>query len=147
LKNDLVDTGLGILETYFITLTKEMEHKYADVVVDLLTYKTQDDHFENLAVFDPSYNYESVHVSSEYDEYDCYNYQDNEDSSWKVRRSSVKILMALIKSKVSLKKPVIKQIIEALVHAMREHSENVRLEVINCLRLYIRNFIIESGIN
>ena len=99
-----------------------------------------------LSTFDPNYTYGSSSQAEGgdygYDDYDYY--VNDDDSSWKVRRSAVKILVTLIKARITLSKSQMSEIIHCLTKRLDEHSENVQVEIILCLGLYLKNFVVDN---
>ena len=131
-KNDFIDCLLNLVETYTICSPKQ---KLIQISLNLMT-------------FDPNYTYGTDNQGGDggeygYDDYDYY--VNDDDSSWKVRRSAVKILVTFIKARINLSKPVMSEIIHSLTKRLDEHSENVKVEIIACLGLYLKNFIVESS--
>lgn len=140
LTNDYVETGLNLLESNILKLTYPMKPFYEKVVETVLS----------LMEYDPNYSYDNV----EMDTGDNYDYGDDyytyeadvfaDDSSWKVRRAAVRVIHSFVKSRSELPKSITEIIIKKLVFNLREHDENTKLDVINCLSVFLRNLTIEE---
>ncbi len=98
----------------------------------------------SLLSYDPNYAYgENAYDAGDEYGYEYDYYANDDDSSWKVRRSAVKILVTFIKARINLTKPDMSEIIHVLTSRLEEHSENVKIEFISCLGLYLKNFIVD----
>lgn len=134
-KNDLIDCLLNLVETYTICLPKQFESEVDKLMEVSLS----------LVAFDPNYDYNNQNQGEGYGGYDDYDYYVNDDdSSWKVRRSAVKVLVTFIKARLNLSKTTMSEIIHHLTKRLIEHSENVKVEIIICLGLYLKNFVVEE---
>lgn len=142
LNNDLVECGLSLLETYILKLSSQMKCETENImktVLDLLEY-------------DPNFVYsnESDQIQESYGDYNYEGYEGYEafvygdDSSWKVRRASVRVIHALIKSRIEIQRDLVELILDSLVKNVREHEETTKLDIINCLSRFLRNFVIED---
>lgn len=141
--NELVEACLNILELYVMKNPKYLLSNIEKIIEILIS----------LIKYDPNYNYNNESQSNQvienqdYDEYyDYYDYNvySNDDSSWKVRKSSVKVVLSLIKSRIEINKVQTIQLLENLSECIREHDENTKLEIINCISAYLKSFIIEE---
>uniref|UniRef100_UPI0037E85094 cullin-associated NEDD8-dissociated protein 2 n=1 Tax=Semicossyphus pulcher TaxID=241346 RepID=UPI0037E85094 len=87
--------------------------------------------------FDPNYNYDdeeeeqedSMDIEDGLDEESDEEYSDDDDMSWKVRRSSIKCLEALISTRRDLLLSFYSSICPALLARFKEREENVRADV------------------
>jgi hypothetical protein len=70
----------------------------------------------------------------EYDE-DEYGGSDDDDSSWKIRKSTIKVIQAIAISRVEIvqDKDLFIQISSELFSRMKEREESVRIEIVHCL--------------
>lgn len=138
LKNELVEASLTIVEIYILKLTNFMKPQIKEVVMLLL----------KLVDYDPNYDYNNCEsaYNEDYDyDYDYAAYS-NDDSSWKVRRSSVKTIQSIVKSRMDIDQILTTEVIAKLVSCIKEREENTKLEIINCLSSYLRSFIVENEI-
>jgi hypothetical protein len=138
--NDLVESSLNIIETLILKSTAILK-KYDQDIIKI---------GEDLVTYDPNYTYsenegmeEEANTGEEWQEYN--NEFAADDSSWKVRRGAVKVILALAKSRMELKREYVASIIHSLVECLRERDEKVKLEVVLCLNTYLRNFIVEEA--
>ncbi|KAM7006274.1 cullin-associated NEDD8-dissociated protein 2 isoform 1-T1 [Tautogolabrus adspersus] len=86
--------------------------------------------------FDPNYNYDegeededSMDIEDGFDEESDDEYSDDDDMSWKVRRSSIKCLEALISTRRDLLLSFYSSLCPALLARFKEREENVRADV------------------
>jgi hypothetical protein len=142
LNNDLVECGLSLLETYILKLSSQMKSETEKIVTTVLDLMEYDPNFvysnesDQMQESYGDYNYEG------YEGYEAFVYAD--DSSWKVRRASVRVIHALIKSRVEIQKHLVEIILDSLVKNVREHEETTKLDIIHCLSRFLRNFVIED---
>ena len=138
--NDMVEACLHIIETFILKNTHILK-SYDEKIVTLSL---------ELIEFDPNYTY-SEGVEEENQNYAA-DWGDDyvggmvlgDDSSWKVRRGAVKVIISFAKSRMELGRLVIDNIITALVKCLREHDENVKLDICLCLNTFLRNLIVEE---
>jgi hypothetical protein len=138
--NDLVEASLQIIETFILKNThilKSYDEKIVGITLELLE-------------FDPNYAYNEGgdDVMQDYNADWGDDYAGGmvlgDDSSWKVRRGSVKVILSFAKSRMDLNRLQIDNIITTLVKGLREHDENVKLDICLCLNTFLRNLIIEE---
>uniref|UniRef100_A0A8D3CF73 TATA-binding protein interacting (TIP20) domain-containing protein n=1 Tax=Scophthalmus maximus TaxID=52904 RepID=A0A8D3CF73_SCOMX len=113
-------------EAFIRRCPKEMSPHVATVTKLCLKFMT----------FDPNYNYDDeqdeeddMDVEDVLDEGSYDEYSDDDDMSWKVRRSSVKCLEALIESRRDLLLSFYASLCPALLARFKEREENVRADV------------------
>ncbi|KAM9859887.1 cullin-associated NEDD8-dissociated protein 2 [Aulostomus maculatus] len=113
-------------EAFIRRCPKEMSPHVATVTHLCLKFMT----------FDPNYNYEeeeeeeeSMDIDDGLDEVSDDEYSDDDDMSWKVRRSSIKCLEALISTRRDLLLSFYSSICPALLARFKEREENVRADV------------------
>lgn len=87
-------------------------------------------------VYDPNYNYEAddselgVAMDTEDEEYiDSEEYSDDDDMSWKVRRSAAKCLEAVITTRHELLEDFYRNLSPALIARFKEREENVKSDI------------------
>ncbi|XP_029357989.1 cullin-associated NEDD8-dissociated protein 2 [Echeneis naucrates] len=96
--------------------------------------------------FDPNYNYDdeeeeeedSMDIEDRLDEESDDEYSDDDDMSWKVRRSSIKCLEALIHTRRDLLLSFYSSICPALLARFKEREENVRADVFAAFSTLLR---------
>ncbi|KAG7236864.1 hypothetical protein INR49_000168 [Caranx melampygus] len=95
--------------------------------------------------FDPNYNYDedeeeedSMDIEDGLDEESDDEYSDDDDMSWKVRRSSIKCLEALIHTRRDLLLSFYSSICPALLARFKEREENVRADVFSAFSTLLR---------
>lgn len=139
--NDLVEACLQIIETFILKNTHIMS-SYNEQIIGLAL---------ELLEFDPNYTYSLEGADEEMQDYNA-DWGDDysggmilgDDSSWKVRRGAVKVILSLAKSRMNLSKLQIDYITTNLVKGLREHDENVKLDICLCLNTFLRNLIVEE---
>lgn len=90
----------------------------------------------NYVTYDPNYNYEAddgdigSHMDTEDDEeVDSEEYSDDDDMSWKVRRSAAKCLEAVISTRPELLEDFYKTLAPPLIERFKEREENVKSDI------------------
>ena len=133
-KNKYVKSCLECLETYILKLLNRIDKRVLyDIIINSL----------KLIEYDPNYSYDNQGDNMDVDDYDN-EYADYEidagdldDSSWKVRKSSVNIIHNFLKSGYNFDKDLIIKIIKQLVVDLREHEENTKIDIISTLCDYL----------
>ncbi|XP_053172678.1 cullin-associated NEDD8-dissociated protein 2 isoform X2 [Scomber japonicus] len=122
-------------EAFIRRCPKEMSPHVATVTQLCLKFMT----------FDPNYNYDDAEEEEEdsmdidgFDEESDDEYSDDDDMSWKVRRSSIKCLEALIDSRRDLLLSFYSSICPALLARFKEREENVRADVFAAFSTLLR---------
>ncbi|XP_047440069.1 cullin-associated NEDD8-dissociated protein 2 [Mugil cephalus] len=129
-------------EAFIRRCPKEMSPHVATVTQLCLKFMT----------FDPNYNYDdneeeeenSMDIEEGLEESDE-EYSDDDDMSWKVRRSSIKCLEALISSRRDLLLSFYSSICPALLARFKEREENVRADVFTAFSTLLRQTRVGSG--
>ncbi|KAM6980352.1 cullin-associated NEDD8-dissociated protein 2 [Aplochiton taeniatus] len=114
-------------EAFICRCPKEMSSHIATVIKLCLKFMT----------FDPNYNYEADEdeedsmdtEDGEEDQESDDEYSDDDDMSWKVRRSSVKCLEAVIATRRDLLLDLYASVCPALLARFKEREENVRTDI------------------
>lgn len=127
--NEIAESCLYLLEIYCLKHQFEISSRLTDIICILL----------QLVEYDPYYDYSNVVMDGE--NYDCYEdeyaYMDNDvnnDSSWKVRRAAVKVLLSLAKAKILTKDTyVLSSALKKLNVCIREREENTKFEILNLI--------------
>ena len=94
-------------------------------------------------VYDPNYEYGDTNASMEVEEEDAmsddmsddeYDFgSDDDDTSWKVRKATVKLLSTLVMAHPELQETFFDQCAGPLLDCFREREANVRVDIIQCL--------------
>uniref|UniRef100_A0A672G9E0 Cullin-associated and neddylation-dissociated 2 (putative) n=1 Tax=Salarias fasciatus TaxID=181472 RepID=A0A672G9E0_SALFA len=129
-------------EAFIRRCPKEMSPHVATVTQLCLKFMT----------FDPNYNYDdneeeedSMDIEDGLDEETDDEYSDDDDLSWKVRRSSIKCLEALISTRRDLLLSFYSSVCPALLSRFREREENVRADVFAAFSALLRQTRAGSG--
>ncbi|XP_074508619.1 cullin-associated NEDD8-dissociated protein 1-like [Sebastes fasciatus] len=123
-------------EAFIRRCPKEMSPHIATVTQLCLKFMT----------FDPNYNYDneqeeqedSMDIEDGLDEESDDEYSDDDDMSWKVRRSSIKCLEALLTTRRDLILSFYTSICPALLARFKEREENVRADVFAAFSTLLR---------
>jgi cullin-associated NEDD8-dissociated protein 1 len=137
--NDLVEASLQIIETFILKNTqilKSYDEKIVTLALELMEY-------------DPNYTYsegaeETYDYNADWGDDYASGMVLGDDSSWKVRRGAVKVILSFAKSRMELNRLQIDNIITTLVKGLREHEENVKIDICLCLNTFLRNLIVED---
>ncbi|XP_044039312.1 cullin-associated NEDD8-dissociated protein 2 [Siniperca chuatsi] len=130
-------------EAFLHRCPKEMSPHVATVTQLCLKFMT----------FDPNYNYDdeeeeeedSMDIEDGLDEETEDEYSDDDDMSWKVRRSSIKCLEALINNRRDLLLSFYSSICPALLARFKEREENVRADVFAAFSTLLRQTRVGSS--
>uniref|UniRef100_A0A3B4FNB5 Cullin-associated NEDD8-dissociated protein 1-like n=1 Tax=Pundamilia nyererei TaxID=303518 RepID=A0A3B4FNB5_9CICH len=130
-------------EAFIRRCPKEMSPHIATVTQLCLKYMT----------FDPNYNYDDneeededrMDIDDELEEESDDEYSDDDDMSWKVRRSSIKCLEALISTRLDLLLSFYSSICPALLARFKEREENVRADVFTAFSTLLRQTRVASS--
>uniref|UniRef100_A0A669B7D9 TATA-binding protein interacting (TIP20) domain-containing protein n=1 Tax=Oreochromis niloticus TaxID=8128 RepID=A0A669B7D9_ORENI len=130
-------------EAFIRRCPKEMSPHIATVTQLCLKFMT----------FDPNYNYDdseeededSMDIDDELEEESDDEYSDDDDMSWKVRRSSIKCLEALISTRLDLLLSFYSSICPALLARFKEREENVRADVFTAFSTLLRQTRVASS--
>jgi hypothetical protein len=106
-----------------------------------------------LVKFDPNYNYdyanndvtmqdeeEGAGWGDEIDEEDWGN-ADDDDTSWKVRRASVKLIDAILNSRPDKLREIYRNYAAELVDRFKERDENVKINILETFRSFLKSSI------
>uniref|UniRef100_A0A3Q4GKX1 Uncharacterized protein n=1 Tax=Neolamprologus brichardi TaxID=32507 RepID=A0A3Q4GKX1_NEOBR len=130
-------------EAFIRRCPKEMSPHIATVTQLCLKFMT----------FDPNYNYDDneeededrMDIDDELEEESDDEYSDDDDMSWKVRRSSIKCLEALISTRLDLLLSFYSSICPALLARFKEREENVRADVFTAFSTLLRQTRVASS--
>jgi cullin-associated NEDD8-dissociated protein 1 len=82
-------------------------------------------------------------MKSEYRDYS----DDDDDVSWKVRRSASKVLAALIETRHDLLSQIYQTVAPALISRFKEREESVRVDVLQTFIVLLRQTYLYGGDN
>lgn len=128
--NELRESCFPGLESFVYRCPKEITTYLSDILSIALQY----------AKYDPNYNYgdedgdEVMETDEDYgdDDYGDDMGSDEDDSSWKVRKASLKVISAIITAHPSLVRDLYDRCADELLGRFKEREENVRLDIISC---------------
>lgn len=99
----------------------------------------------NYITYDPNYNYEADECEAanlmdteEDEDVDSEEYSDDDDMSWKVRRSAAKCLEAVISTRVESVEDFYKTLSPALIARFKEREENVKSDIFHAYIALLR---------
>ncbi|KAI9905503.1 hypothetical protein PsorP6_013666 [Peronosclerospora sorghi] len=130
LQNEDSDELRGNCFQAFEAFTIRCHNEITPYVEDILKLTLQ------FISYDPNYNYvdsadEDEDMEDEDDQYSDENgdYSDDDDTSWKVRRASLRVLTAIITTRSELLEQLYIQCSQLLISRFKEREENVRIDV------------------
>ena len=132
-KNALVEATLNCIEIYIATSISLFKDQIPKIINDSI----------ELLMYDPgnTNNGEVVEIEG-YDDYEGYDFDANlDDSAWKVRRASSRILRMILASGFTFEPEKKEQIIMALIKSFGEQEENTKLEINLCLKQYLDSLV------
>lgn len=122
-------------EAFILRCPKEMSPHISTVTQLCLQFMT----------YDPNYNYDdeeeeedSMDIEDGLGEESDDEYSDDDDMSWKVRRSSIKCLEALVSTRRDMLLSFYSSICPALLARFKEREENVRADVFSAFSTLLR---------
>ena len=134
-KNALTQSALGLQEAYLTKIAGNLSNYITDIIENSTL----------LLEYDPNYSYENggdENVAYEgYDDYEIDEVAAMDDSSWKVRKGAANVLEALVKSGIAIQRNFKENIIQELVKCLREHDENTKYDIIQCLGSYLSSMV------
>ena len=127
--------------------------------------KEIDEHIENifalgshLMIFDPNYTYEEdkggmdegwgddAGWGSDFEDEQMAN-EDDDDTSWKVRRSAIKLIEALVSSRPDKLRAVYQQYSSLLIQRFKERDDNVKCNILETYRTFLKCAIHSEGVD
>lgn len=109
---------------------------------------------EKLMLFDPNYTYDETGDTVMEDdegegwgsdfEDDNVGNQDDDDTTWKVRRASVKLLESITSSRPDLLRSVYQRFARVLVMRFKERDENVKCNILEAFRTLLKSAILSE---
>lgn len=139
--NDLRENCLQTFESFIFSCPRQIS-KHIDQILQLSL---------GFLVYDPNYTYDDEMLCSDIE--DSANdddfmdedmedeYSDDDDTSWKVRRASGKVLSAIIQTKSDRLNEFYPVLCTTLIDRFKEREENVRIDILNCFRVLLRNTV------
>lgn len=140
--NEIREASLVALEAFLASCGPQMKAYTEQVIACSLRYLKYDPNYsmdedDDMDDEDDENEDEDMDEDDEFDE--GAGFDDDDDSSWKVRRCSAKVLHTLISTRSSdLLDKVYADVASPLIKRFEEREESVRLEVINTMTLLIR---------
>ncbi|OWT40724.1 tip120-family protein [Cryptococcus neoformans Bt1] len=141
-KNDDVETveaALTALEALVLKCPSEMFPHISSITQRSLVLVKYDPNYVDLEDDDDDdVDMASDAEDDEEDEYGDADYSDEDDDSWKIRRSSAKLLRALIFTRPDLLSELYNSVTPVLISRFAEREESVRLEVLAAFEMLLR---------
>ncbi|XP_053576746.1 cullin-associated NEDD8-dissociated protein 1 [Bombina bombina] len=132
--DELQEQCFQALESFIRRCPKEIS-SYVPTVIELcLKY----------IAYDPNYNYDSeeedetMETESEEEQESDNEYSDDDDMSWKVRRSAAKCLESLVSSRMDLLPEFYRTVAPAIVLRFKEREENVKVDIFSAYIALLR---------
>lgn len=148
LSNEAAEAVLNLLEIYILKLTKVAKNHIDEIIKQNLL---------ELMLYDPNYNYpeenfistNKMEVEEENYDYDNYDDQpvDDDDSAWRVRRASVRCILSIIKSRISIDRDLAVNILKQLIIGLRDREQNTKLDIIHCINVLLKSYVIETELS
>jgi cullin-associated NEDD8-dissociated protein 1 len=132
--DDLRENILHAFESFAMRCPKETEAFQDELIEACLRFMTHD----------PNYNYsDSDEEDEEYsdDDYSDGEYSDDDDTSWKVRRASIKVLRAFVVSNQGGLGDFYDRCSIPLVERFKEREDSVKLDVLGCVEEMLKGSI------
>lgn len=142
--SELRETILQAFESFVLRCSREITPHLTAILDTALTYMK----------YDPNYNYgdEEDAMEEEEEEWeDEEGYEDefldeeDDDTSWKVRRAAIKVLSAVISSRPEMLTTLFDRSGRELVGRFKEREENVRLDIIDCFTGLVRMTVLAEA--
>lgn len=96
--------------------------------------------------YDPNYDYENVAQDMEVDDGwdndewgDETGIQNDDDSSWKVRRASIKVILAIIHSRPEMLRELYQTLSREIVARFKERDDKIQAIVLNTFAALVRS--------
>lgn len=137
MNHELIEICLASIESFIRKCPKEIvDHieSIFNLVFELISY-------------DPNYSYNEDQMEEDEDwgsDFEDEEFSDagGDDSSWKVRRASVHVLEAIIKSRPELLSPYYSKLVEKLLDRFNEREENVKLDIFKAFSSLIKSILV-----
>ncbi|KAI9258536.1 armadillo-type protein [Sporodiniella umbellata] len=139
--DELREICLQTLESFLYRCPKEVSPYVSELISLALEYIKYDPNFAGDDDEDEDLEEDSDSMSGdEDDEYDdIVDYSDNDDDmSWKVRRSSAKVLHAVIETRMDLLQQIYENVAPVLINRFKEREESVRSDVLQTFVVLLR---------
>jgi hypothetical protein len=139
--NEIAESCLFAVESLVKKAPKEIE-QYIQPVLEIAS---------NAVVFDPNYDYSAYDDVPMEDEGDGWSDdgmdvggagEDDDDSSWKVRRAAVKLIDSIILSRPDKLRDVYQRYARLLAERFKERDENVKINVLETFRTLLKSSIL-----
>ncbi|PKK63192.1 TIP120-domain-containing protein [Rhizophagus irregularis] len=146
--DELRENCLQALESFVLRCPTEITPNINTIIELCLVYLKYDPNYNNDAEEDDEEMDEDEEMATEdedEDEDDEGDYSDDDDISWKVRRSSSKVLAAIIGTRHELLSQLYQSVAPALVNRFKEREESVRVDVLQTFIALLRQTFVYGG--
>lgn len=141
--NEIVESSLYTIESLTRKAPKDID-PFLDSILELSA---------NLVLFDPNYTYDESGGDVQMDEDEGEGWgsdfeddnlanEDDDDTSWKVRRASVKLIDAIVNSRPEMLRRVYQQYGRLLVSRFKERDDNVKCNILETFRTLLKAAIL-----
>jgi cullin-associated NEDD8-dissociated protein 1 len=139
LENEIAEASLSAIENLIRKAPKEID-EYIDNIFDLGSH---------LMVFDPNYTYEDGKAGddegwgeeagwgSDFEDEQMAN-EDDDDTSWKVRRAAIKLIEALVSSRPDKLRTVYQKYASLMIQRFKERDDNVKCNILETYRVFLK---------
>jgi hypothetical protein len=140
LENEIAESSLSAIENLIRKAPKDID-EFIGYIFDLGSH---------LMVFDPNYTYEEdkggdddegwgddAGWGSDFEDQQMAN-EDDDDTSWKVRRAAIKLIDALVSSRPDKLRAVYQQYAGLLIKRFKERDDNVKCNVLETYRTFLK---------
>ncbi|XP_078432582.1 cullin-associated and neddylation dissociated [Wolffia australiana] len=124
---ELREYSLQALESFLLRCPRDISTYCDEILLLALEYLSYDPNFTDNMEEDTDSDYHE----EEDDDESANEYTDDEDISWKVRRSAAKCLSAIIVSRPEMLSKIYHEACPKLIDRFREREENVKIDVFN----------------
>ncbi|KAG9293713.1 hypothetical protein G9A89_019050 [Geosiphon pyriformis] len=144
--DELREICLQALESFVLRCPTEIT-SYIDRIIELcLLYLKYDPNYADDMDEDDDKDDEMQEDDEYQDEDDEGTYSDEDDISWKVRRSSSKLLAAIIGTRHEILSQLYLQVAPALVQRFKEREESVRVDILQTFIVLLRQTLVYGGV-
>jgi hypothetical protein len=140
LENEIAEASLSAIENLIRKAPKEID-EYIGQIFNVGSH---------LMVFDPNYTYEEdkggaeeegwgddAGWGSDFEDQQMAN-EDDDDTSWKVRRAAIKLIDALVSSRPDKLRAVYQQYAGLLIQRFKERDDNVKCNILETYRTFLK---------
>jgi cullin-associated NEDD8-dissociated protein 1 len=140
--DDLRESCLQALESFLLKCPREVEKHIPEILQKAIQFLQ----------YDPNYSYgdddDDEDMDGDDDDDDEYSgddgdYSDDDDTSWKVRRSSIRVVSALIISQPKMLSKLYTACGMELIGRFKEREENVRVDIVTCFGELLKASVVD----